>query len=807
MTNYHFIGISGIGMSALAHILLDQECSVSGSDLVESFSHLIDKGAKCYGKHDGDNIPENSVVVYGSAIPLVNEEYRTAIEKKYTLLHRSELLMKLMKHNIRVLVSGSHGKTTTTAMLISVFKKAGKDPSFVLGGLYEELNGKKGSGRIFIAEADESDGSIRNYHPDAAIITNLDCSEHISNYANIESLKTVFQEFMLKVQDPSLLFYCGDDSGLASIDINAGVSFGFSKDCNLRILDWKQNGWKSCFDFIFEGKIYRDVELFMSGRHNILNAAAVFGLSLHLGVQEESIRRALSGFGTVKRRFERRREDSSLVLIDDYAHHPREILASLKALRTAVGNRRIVAVCQPHRYSRVKEVMDDYLAVFSHADVVVVTDIYAAGEEEIQGVSGQILAERLSRVFLEEVHYVTRERLDEFLKTVLMQHDVCITLGAGDVNAVHNELVVFQPKKLKLGLIFGGRSCEHTVSLMSARNVYNGLENNDCYEIACFGIDKQGRWLLNAEDFLKDVSYETVPIGRGESFGSPAIMSAINNCDCMVPILHGPYSEDGKLQGFFEFINKPYTGPDCRSAAVSMDKLLTKRLASGVGIPVVPYYDFTYTQWLFDPDKILTEITDSFTFPVVLKTVHLGSSIGIFLINDIRELEKMLLKAFEYDFHVFIEESRLGCKEMEFSFLGDFKSGFLVKAGPSERAGGGNFIGYNNKYGFGDCQEVKAVFELNIPQEVLDKGSVLAEKCYNAINCFGGCRIDFFFDQRTNDWWLSEVNTIPGMTKHSAFPQALRSVGFDIKKVCESLVIGGLYKNRLLNKHSSTDAS
>lgn len=803
MQNYHFIGIAGIGMSALAHILLDQEISVSGSDIKGNFVPLMNKGARCFRNHDGANIPENSVVVYSSAISETNEEYQAALEKRYTVKHRSELLHDLMANDTRLLVTGSHGKTTTTAMLYFIFKQAGKDPSLALGSLYEGLNGKSGKGKVFIAEADESDGTISRYIPDAAIVTNLDCLEHVRNYGNFENLLKTMEDFLLRVKDDSLLFYCGDDEPLRRMNLSKGTSYGFSEGCHLQIRAWRQKGWRTRFDIEFEGRRYDDIEVNLPGKHNVLNAAAVFGLSLRFGISEDVIRNAFRSFGVLKRRLERKRDDSSLILIDDYAHHPREIAVTLEALRRAVSRRRIVAVCQPHRYTRVQDLIQEYLTAFDSADLLVVTDIYSAGEEEIEGISGLSFAKQLSEYFLGEVHYVPRVELDSFMMKILMQHDVCITLGAGDVDKLHSSLILFNPRKLKIGLIFGGKSCEHDISVISARHIKSGLEQSSSYDLSCIGINKQGNFVIDAQEILEDKSYEIVPDEVGESLWNPSVMAALKTYDCFIPILHGPYSEDGRLQGFFETVDKPYAGPDFRSATISMDKLLTKRLAEGLGIATVPFFDFTYSQWLDNDQNIIDRIISSFSFPCFLKTAHLGSSVGIYLVEDKNSLKEHIRKAFKYDFHLFVEESKLGCREIEFSFLGDFKTGVLIKGGPSERAGEGRFIDYNSKYGFQGQQGVKSRFDLKLPKSVVDEGMELADKFYSGMNGFGCCRLDFFLDSE-NKYWLSEVNPIPGMTDSSPFPQAVAREGIDIRQLGESLVIGGLYKHRVIKRHSLT---
>ncbi len=304
---YHFIGIGGIGMSGLARILLDQQQCVSGSDLSanEAIQQLIHKGASVSKGHAATHIEAEDIVIYNSQIQKNNPEYLAALSLKCPLMHRSDLLAHLMEGYQTLAVAGTHGKTTTSALLSTVLLEGGWDPTFAIGGMCGGLNGKWGKGRFFVAEADESDGTFLKYHPQGAIITNIE-PEHLDHYKSLENLKRAFQTFFSQVSNEELLFYCGDDPILHALPHKKGVSYGFKKGCDLHISNFQQQGWTLQFDLSLNGKNYPKIGIPLVGEHNALNAAAVFGLSLKLGIPEEVIRKAFLAFRGVGRRCEKR---------------------------------------------------------------------------------------------------------------------------------------------------------------------------------------------------------------------------------------------------------------------------------------------------------------------------------------------------------------------------------------------------------------------------------------------------------------------------------------------------------------------
>lgn len=438
MKHYHFIGIGGIGMSALARILLARGHTVSGSDIKPStLTRAIEQlGGQIFLGHDRIRMGRPDVVVYSSSIPTINDEYAHALETNIPLIHRSELLAQMMEGFAPLLVAGSHGKTTTTSLLVHLLIEAGLDPTCAIGGVVKGINAnaRAGKGIYFAAEADESDGTFLNYPSFGAIITNLE-REHMCYWENEKALENAFSKFADQVGSSEHLFWCCDDPRLLELKL-PGKSYGFSEKADLSIDNFRQEAWKTIFDLSFEGKHYSEVELPLIGGHNVLNAASVFGLGVKLSIPEEVIRQAFMSFQGIGRRLEHKGEVGGVSIYDDYAHHPTEIFATLRALHMAQRGRRIIAVFQPHRYTRVRDCMSDFPEAFEHADHTVVTDIYAAGEPVIEGISGASISKKLTNS-----SYASRKGLVSHLKGLMKPGDIMVTMGAGDITEVGPELI------------------------------------------------------------------------------------------------------------------------------------------------------------------------------------------------------------------------------------------------------------------------------------------------------------------------------------------------------------------------------
>lgn len=439
----HFIGIGGIGMSALARILLQRGYRVSGSDLADSaiVESLRREGAQIVIGHFAETINEPMNVVYNSQVQKDNPEFAQALKLNCTLMHRSDLLQKLLEGKEALLVAGTHGKTTTSSLLAHVLTEAGLAPSFAIGGIVHSLssNGREGKGRYFVAEADESDGTFLKYGGIGGIITNID-NDHLDYWGTEEKLEESFCQFAKQISLPDLRFLCLDDERIAHLKI-PGVKYGFHPKADLRIVSFRQEGWQTLFDLQFGDFSYNDIALPLIGGHNVLNASAVFGLSLHLRVEEALIRHALKSFKGVGRRAEKKGELGGITVYDDYAHHPTEIFTTLRALKNAVGERRLVVAFQPHRFTRTRECMDLFPEVFDAADELILTDIYAAGETPIEGVTAETLLKKMREKSTLHPHYFPRKGLASGLLDLLEEGDVLVTMGAGDITKVGSEVL------------------------------------------------------------------------------------------------------------------------------------------------------------------------------------------------------------------------------------------------------------------------------------------------------------------------------------------------------------------------------
>lgn len=437
----HFVGIGGTGMCGLAEILLNLGYDVCGSDLTtqtEAVDRLVRSGARVFEGHDGVNVAGADLVVISSAIRSDNPEFTESTRLGIPILKRGQMLAEIMRLKYGVAVAGAHGKTTTTSLVGHVLSHAGLDPTLVVGGRLRSIgaNARMGRGDIFVAEADESDGSFLELMPTVSVVTNID-REHLDHYKNLDAIKVAFNRFITSVPFYGVAVLCGDDPAIREMlpEINRPVVlYGFAPDCRVRAEKLRHEGHISQFHLLLEDQDLGEFSVPLPGRHNIQNALAAIAISLFLGVAPDQIREALSCFEGVGRRFEIRSSAGDVVHVDDYAHHPTEIRAALRAAREVYGNRRLVVLFQPHRYTRTAALHGEFAEVFSDADLVVLTDIYAAGELPILGVTGGVLRAPIERGSNVEVDYSPSEtEAIDTLARRLRPDDVLITLGAGPV--------------------------------------------------------------------------------------------------------------------------------------------------------------------------------------------------------------------------------------------------------------------------------------------------------------------------------------------------------------------------------------
>ncbi len=788
---YHFIGLGGIGMSALARILHQKGHKVQGSDKNESplLEELKKEGILVQVGHNADMVQANTTVIYSSDVKDSNVEVMRAKELKLPILHRSDLLDKLMNGKKSLLVTGTHGKTTTTAILASVLCEAKLDPSFVVGGILQSMktNGKAGQGAFFAAEADESDGSFLKTAAFGAIVTNLE-NDHLEYWGSEEKLDEAFAKFFANGKHPKHLFWCKDDARLSKLKPK-GVSYGFSEHADLVISAFRQTEKSILFNLTFQGKSYSDIELSLLGRHNALNGAGVFGLAISLGIPESAIRSAFQKFSGTVRRLELKGEASKIALYDDYGHHPTEISATIRALRDSIYERRLIVVFQPHRYTRVRDLFQEFTTCFEQADEVILTDIFSAGESPIEGITSAALYTRMREKLGQKLHFLPRQHLESGVVQKLKPLDVVLTLGAGDVTKTGEPIlqqIAQRSPKLTIGVLCGGTSAEHPVSLMSARNVAKALDPST-YTVKLFGLTKEGDWIFGPD------AIERLEQKFCRSEGPklpPAIMQELLQVDLCIPVFHGMQGEDGMMPGFLDTLQIPYAGCDYRSGALCMQKTWTKQIAQINNVATAPYFEMGISEYRKNRGEMLKKIEKTLQFPVWIKPVHLGSSIGVSRANGPEDVQKCAELAFYYDDTVIVERHVEG-RQVEFSLIGNET---VRMALPGEVLTHGAFLDYEKKYGPNASKFLIPPAMSELEQKI---GMELAEKMYLATGCKGLARIDFFFDTNGH-YWFNEINPFPGITNTSAFPEMWRATGVPLSKICDELISCGLQRTRRL---------
>lgn len=453
----HFVGIGGIGMSGIAEVLVNLGYRVSGSDLKESdiTRRLTKLGAdvRC-GGHKAENLVQADVVVTSSAVRRDNPEVVAARQRQIPVIPRAEMLAELMRLKYAVAVAGSHGKTTTTSMVATVLAAAGLDPTAVVGGKVNVLgsNAKLGRSDLMVVEADESDGSFLKLLPSIAVVTNID-PEHMDHYGTLDALKAAFAEFCNRVPFYGLNVLCLDHPNVQALLPHVEkrvVTYGSAHTADYRLEGVRLDGYSTRFEAFRRDEPLGEFRVRMVGAHNALNALGVIAVAEEMDVPLDTVRTALAEFGGVQRRFTVRGEARGVMVVDDYGHHPTEVRATLSGARRAFG-RRLVVAFQPHRYTRTRDLFAEFATSFNDADVLLVTGVYAAGEEPIPGATGEALCEALRAHGHRDVTYVDkRADLAAVIAPRLREGDLVLTLGAGDITQVGPELLTL------LGGISGG---------------------------------------------------------------------------------------------------------------------------------------------------------------------------------------------------------------------------------------------------------------------------------------------------------------------------------------------------------------
>ncbi|MGR5064852.1 UDP-N-acetylmuramate--L-alanine ligase [Photobacterium sp. DNB22_13_2] len=452
----HFVGIGGAGMSGIAEVLVNEGYHVSGSDLAPNAvtNRLANKGAEIFFGHAATNVEGSSVVVASTAIDQSNPELAAARELRIPVVRRAEMLAELMRYRHGIAIAGTHGKTTTTALLTQIYSEAGLDPTFVNGGLVKSAgtNARLGSSRYLIAEADESDASFLHLQPMVCVVTNIE-ADHMDTYGgDFEVLKQTFVDFLHNLPFYGLAVMCIDDPVVRELLPRIGrqvITYGFSEDADVRLVDYDQRGQQGHFSILRKGKPALEIKLNIPGKHNALNATAAVAVASEEGVADEAIIQALAEFEGTGRRFDHLGDfetgNGKVMLVDDYGHHPSEVDVTIQAARAGWEDKRLVMVFQPHRYSRTRDLYDDFAHVLEQVDVLVMLDVYSAGEVPIAGADGRALCRTIrGRGKLDPIFVPNIDALPSALANILQNDDLVLTQGAGDVGKIARQLADMQ---------------------------------------------------------------------------------------------------------------------------------------------------------------------------------------------------------------------------------------------------------------------------------------------------------------------------------------------------------------------------
>ena len=448
----HFIGIGGAGMGGIAEVLANEGYQVSGSDIANNrvTEHLASLGAEIKIGHKAENVHGASVVVVSTAIHADNPEVMAARELRIPVVRRAEMLAELMRYRHGIAIAGTHGKTTTTSLIASVYAQAGADPTFVIGGLLNSAgtNARLGTSRYLIAEADESDASFLHLQPMVAIVTNIE-ADHMDTYGgDFTKLRATFLEFLHNLPFYGLAVVCIDDPvirGLLPEIGRATITYGYSDDADIQVQEFVQEGSQSRFQLRLQDGSVLPLRLNLPGRHNALNAAAAVAVALEDHIPTDAVVDALAQFAGVGRRFQQYGEFDTgagkALLVDDYGHHPTEVKATLASARAAWPDRRLVMIFQPHRYTRTRDLYDDFVDVLAKVDALIMLDVYSAGEDPIPGADGRSLCRSIrQRGILDPIFVATPAEVPAVLADVLKDGDVVLTQGAGNVGQLSRRL-------------------------------------------------------------------------------------------------------------------------------------------------------------------------------------------------------------------------------------------------------------------------------------------------------------------------------------------------------------------------------
>jgi len=748
--SFYLVGIGGAGMSGLAKMLFSRGFKVEGSDSTASpvTAELESEGIRVRIGHSGEGITAHDAVVLSDAIDLNdNPEVKRARELGCSLFRRSQLLGWLLRDKQVLAVTGTHGKTTTTGMLGAALRAAGLHPTIVVGAAVPEFGGPivQDSGPFAVVEACEAYESYRDLDPFIVLLTNLEL-DHVDFHGTFENLRESVLSFVSRIPSDGCLVFCADDSG--------------ARDVASRFNGRKLGYAKRSFERKIAGINERDGEhitLALPGEHNELNASGALIAATQAGADSKLAAKGIAEFHGAERRLQVMRE-GPITVIDDYAHHPSEIEASIHALKQRYPERRMLVVYQPHLYSRTKDLIPEFAKALSNADKVILTDIYPAREPPMAGVSSSCIAELITK----PVEYVpSRHLLPRVVARQTKPGDLVVGMGAGNiaefVPALLRELDRSGP--LKVAIVYGGDSSEREVSF------HSGLE---------------------IEKALRSLGYQTQLVDVSEVLlnkGDISMFIGANRPDLAFLAVHGTHAEDGAIQGFFELLHIPYTGSGIQASAVAMDKRLTKEILERAGLPV-PHGQYIERGAEAPRGKRSLSSAVEIELPLIVKPNAQGSTVGLSFVGKPEELLPAIQNAFQYDDAILIEEWVQGM-EISVPVLGD-RALPAVEIAP--RSGRYDFAA---KYTPGATEEIVPA---RLPKEVLERAGEFALKAHRALGCEGATRTDMIVRNNVEPVVL-EVNTLPGMTGTSLLPNSAKAAGISFEALVDWIVQDALTRS------------
>lgn len=763
LKKFHFIGIGGAGMSALAKILIESGLEVSGSDAKDSptLDMLRNLGARIFVGHKAKHILDDSgnpveAVVCSSAIPAENPEVIAAGKFKLPKIHRSDINAWLLNSKRGIAVAGSHGKTTTTSMIGYVLHSADVDPTIIIGGESTDL----GTGAILgksewlVTEADESDGSFVKLKPAIAVVTNIE-DDHLDHYGTIDRIRAAFKIFIENVKRESgVAVLCFDNDNLRELAKGIDrkiISYAIDNEADFTARNIRTTTKGITFDVVRGEETLGKIQLEIHGRHNVLNALATVATALEVGVSFDRIAASLNHFHGAKRRFQVKGRVRNILIVDDYAHHPTEISATLKAARETKPHK-LVCIFQPHRYSRTQLLLKEFGGAFKHADMLVLTDIYSAGEEKIAGISGESILNEVLCTTNQAVSYIPkREDIAAAIKDQLSPGDLVITMGAGDIFKTGEELLeqLKDWSDKKIVVVCGGTSTEAEVSRRTGKAVADALKSKN-YNVELLE--------LNPQTF--------------------AAVIREKNCDIVFNAVHGKYGEDGLIQGTLDMLKIPYTGSGVLAAALTMDKIATKHFLNSAQISTPKFVVYREADRTED---LAAVIEKRFGLPVVIKAPAQGSSIGVTIVENSADMDAAIDNAFSFGTQILVEEFIKG-RELTVTVMGNSDEAEALPVIEITTATGR--YDYKSKYTPGLSTHIVPA---QIPEDVTAEVQRLAIAAFKLCKCSGVARVDMMLSEE-NVPYVIEINSVPGMTETSLVPDAAKAAGIEFPELCEKIL-------------------